>query len=228
MTFASFAGFLYQVSIWNLISTAGPIPTAVLSLLLLFSVWSWAIIFSKWNMLRQARTANLRFLRAFRKAPGLEAVAQASEQFAQAPLVAVFDFGYEEIERQIKRRGTVANLPAVERCLQLGMSEELTRLERNMNWLATVASVTPFIGLFGTVWGIIDAFQALGLSGGVSLRAVGPGIAHALVATAMGLAAAIPAAIFFNHFGHVIREIGARMEDFSLEFLNFSERIFER
>jgi biopolymer transport protein TolQ len=87
--------------------------------------------------------------------------------------------------------------------------------------------VTPFIGLFGTVWGIIDAFQALGLSGSVSLRAVGPGIAHALVATAMGLAAAIPAAIFYNHFGHVIREIAARMDDFSLEFLNNAERGFE-
>ena len=228
MTFASFAGFLYQVSIWNLISTAGPIPTAVLSLLLLFSVWSWAIIFSKWNMLRQARTANLRFLRAFRKAPGLEAVAVASEQFVQAPLVAVFDFGYEEIERQMKRRGTMDNLPAVERCLQLGVGEELAKLERNLNWLATVATVSPFIGLFGTVWGIIDAFQALGLSGGVSLRAVGPGIANALFATAMGLAAAIPAAIFYNHFGHVIREVGARMEDFSLEFLNFTERLFGR
>ena len=226
MTSALFAGFLYQVSIWNLVSTAGPVPTAVLSILLLFSVFSWAVIFSKWNALRQARTANLRFLRAFRKAPGMEAVAAASEQFVQAPLVAVFDFGYEEIERQMKRRGGMENLPAIERCLLLGVSEEMAKLERNMSWLATTATVTPFIGLFGTVWGIIDAFQSLGLSGGVSLRAVGPGIAHALVATAMGLAAAIPAAVFYNHFGHVIREIGARMDDFSLEFLNFTERLF--
>jgi biopolymer transport protein TolQ len=224
----SLAGLLLQVSVWNLITTAGPVPTAVLSFLLLFSVFSWAVIFSKWNTLRQARIANLRFLRAFRKAPGLEAVALASEQFSQAPLVAVFDFGYEEIERQMKRRGTMDNLPAVERCLQLGVGEELSKLERNLNWLATVATVAPFIGLFGTVWGIIDAFQALGLSGGVSLRAVGPGIANALFATAMGLAAAIPAAIFYNHFGHVIREIGARMDDFSLEFLNFTERLFGR
>ncbi len=226
MTPVFFAGFLYQVSIWNLVSTAGPVPAAVLSFLLLFSIYSWAIIFSKWNSLRRARTTNLRFLRAFRKAPGLEAVAMASEQFSQAPLVAVFDFGYEEIERQMKRRGGLDNLAAVERCLQLGIGEEMAKLERNMNWLATVASVSPFVGLFGTVWGIIDAFQALGLSGGVSLRAVGPGIAHALVATAMGLAAAIPAAIFYNHFGHVIREVGARMEDFALEFLNFTERLF--
>ncbi len=96
-----------------------------------------------------------------------------------------------------------------------------------MNWLATAATVSPFVGLLGTVWGIIGAFQALGLAGSASLRAVAPGIADALVATAVGLASAIPAAIFYNHFGHVIREFGARMEDFSLEFMNWSERTYE-
>ncbi len=125
----------------------------------------------------------------------------------------------------MKSRGALRNLAAVERSLQLGISEELTKLERNMSWLATAAAVSPFIGLFGTVWGIIDAFQALGLAGSASLRAVAPGIAHALVATAMGLAAAIPAAVFYNHFGHVIREMANRMEDFSLEFVNFAERV---
>ncbi len=207
-------------------SGAGPVPLVILTLLVIFSVLSWAIIFSKWNLLRRARVNNLHFLRAFRKANGFEQVALAGQQFASAPLVAVFDFGYEEIERQVKRHGGIANFQAVERSLSLGISEELAKLERNMNWLATIATVSPFIGLFGTVWGIIDAFQALGLSGSVSLRAVGPGIAHALVATAMGLAAAIPAAIFYNHFVHVIREIGARLDDFSLEFLNFAERAF--
>jgi biopolymer transport protein TolQ len=118
----------------------------------------------------------------------------------------------------------VSNKVALERTLQLGISEEQTKLERNMNWLATTASVTPFIGLFGTVWGIIDAFQGLGQAGSASLRAVAPGISEALVATAMGLAAAIPAAIFYNHYGQVVREILARMEDFVLEFLNTSER----
>jgi biopolymer transport protein TolQ len=96
-----------------------------------------------------------------------------------------------------------------------------------MNWLATTATVAPFIGLFGTVLGIIKAFGALGMAGSASLRAVAPGIADALVATAAGLAAAIPAAVFYNYFGHVIREFGARMEDFSLEFLNLAERNFE-
>ncbi len=150
----------------------------------------------------------------------------ASEQFRPAPLVAVFDFGYEEVARQVKTRGGISNKIALERSLQLGVSEELAKLERNMNWLATTASVSPFIGLFGTVLGIIRAFQDLGQQGATSLRAVGPGISDALVATAVGLFAAIPAAIFYNHFGHAIREIGARMDDFSLEFLNMAERSF--
>ena len=124
-------------------------------------------------------------------------------------------------------RAKITNKLALERTLQLGMSEETTRLERGMNWLATTAAVSPFIGLFGTVWGIINAFQALGLSGSTSMRTVAPGIAQALVATALGLAAAIPAAVFYNYFGHIIKEMGARMEDFSLEFLNLTERIYE-
>lgn len=221
------ANLLLQYSIWDMVSRAKPLPVAVLVVLLIFSVVSWGIIFSKWGSLGRVRRANARFLRAFRKSAGLNAVAVVAEQFRPCPLATVFEFGYEEVTRQIKSRGTVKNLVALERTLQLGQSEEIAKLERHMNWLATTATVTPFIGLFGTVWGIIDAFQGLGLAGSASLRAVAPGISEALVATAMGLAAAIPAAIFYNHYGHVIREIGARMEDFSLEFLNASERNFE-
>lgn len=223
----SYAAFLLQVSVWELVNTANPVSKVVLVLLLIFSVFSWAIIFSKWNLFRGARQASGQFLRAFRKATGLDAVALASEQFRNSPLVSVFEFGYTEITRQVKARGTVSNKLALERMLQLAMSEEVAKLERNMNWLATVATVSPFIGLFGTVFGIISAFQALGVAGSASLRAVAPGIAEALVATAMGLAAAIPAAIFYNYFGHVIREFGARMEDFSLEFMNLTERSYE-
>ncbi len=219
--------FWMQNSLLDLVRRARPETMTVLVILLIFSVFSWAIIFAKWNSLRVARLRNMQFLRAFRKANGLEAVSLVREQFRTAPLAAVFDFGYEEVERQVKSRGTLTNKLALERTLQLGISEELARLERNMNWLATTATVSPFIGLFGTVLGIIDSFQALGQAGSASLRAVAPGISEALVATAMGLFAAIPAAIFYNHFGHVIREIGARMDDFSLEFMNLSERNFE-
>jgi biopolymer transport protein TolQ len=218
-------GLLLQLSIWDMVPKNKPIPIAVLVVLLILSLVSWTIIFAKWNLFRQARTANSRFIRAFRKASGFEQVALASEQFPVSPLVAVFDFGYEEIERQVKSRGSLRNKTAVERSLQLGISEELTKLERSMNWLATVASVSPFIGLFGTVWGIIDAFQALSL-GSNSLRAVAPGIAEALLTTAMGLLAAIPAAMAYNYFGHTVREQTARMDDFSLEFMNFADRHF--
>ena len=214
-------------NVWDMVSQSKPLPLTVLVILLIFSVVSWAIIFSKWLTLGQARRANGRFLRAFRKSNGLEAAAAVVERFRPCPLATVFEFGYEELTRQVKVRGTVGNMTALERTLQLGISEEIAKLERNMNWLATTATVTPFIGLFGTVWGIIGSFQGLGQAGSASLRAVAPGISEALVATAMGLAAAIPAAICYNHYGHVIREIGARMEDFVLEFLNVSERHFE-
>ena len=218
--------FLLQIDVWEMVGRGGPLTIAVLAILLFFSVFSWAIIFSKWNVLRTARAADRRFLRAFRKASGLDAVMVASEQFKPAPLVSVFEFGYEEVHRQVKARGSVTNKISLERSLQLGTSEEITKLERNMSWLATTASVSPFIGLFGTVLGIIRAFQELGMQGTASLRAVGPGIADALIATAVGLAAAIPAAIFYNQFSHNIREIGARMDDFTLEFLNMAERSF--
>ena len=218
---------LIQVSVWELVRRTTPVGKVVLVILLVASVLSWAVIFNKWNVFRKARTTNSQFLRAFRKANGLETVAVASEQFRDSPLVAVFDFGYEEIDRQVKARGTLNNKLALERTLQLAISEELAKLERHMSLLATVASVSPFIGLFGTVLGIIDAFHALGQMGSASLRAVAPGISEALVATAMGLAAAIPAAVFYNHYGHVIREFAARMDDFSLEFMNLAERTFE-
>src|SRR5579871_3746002 len=199
----------------------------VLGLLAAFSLISWTIILAKMGTFRRARNANLRFLRAFRKATRLDAIAAATEQFRGAPLATVFDFGYSEVARQISAKSRITNMVALERTLQLGMSEEVTRLERNMNWLATTATVTPFIGLFGTVWGIIDAFQQLGTAGSASVRAVAPGISEALITTALGLAAAIPAAIFYNLFGTAIKEFGARMEDFALEFLNLTERNFE-
>ncbi len=227
MTFqAPFAYLLLQVTIWEMVQHNGPLGMVVLGILVCFSLFSWTVIFAKWQVFRGAREANRRFLRAFRKATGLEAVMVASEQFRPSPLVAVFDFGYEEVARQVKSKGGITNRTALERTLQLGVSEELAKLERNMNWLATTASVTPFIGLFGTVLGIIRAFQDLGMQGSTSLRTVAPGISEALIATAVGLAAAIPAAIFYNHFGHAIRELGARMDDFALEFLNLTERSF--
>ncbi len=215
-----------DLGLWDIIQNLRPVPLAIIVILILFSLLSWTIVLSKGSIFGRARRANKNFLRAFRKANNLQSVAIASEQFNASPLVAVFDFGYGEIERQVKQRGSLVNRPAVERSLQLGISEEVTKLEMNMNWLATVASVSPFIGLFGTVWGIIDAFEGLGTAGSASLRAVAPGISEALVTTAVGLAAAIPAAIFYNIFGTRIKELGTRMEDFAIEFQNFADRDF--
>jgi len=218
--------FLQQTDIWDLVSHSSALAYAVEGILLLASLLSWTIIFSKLSSFGSARQSDRRFLRAFRKAAGLEAVMAASEQFRPSPLVAVFDFGYQEVSRQVKSRGNIGNREAISRSLQIGVSEQIARLEQNLDKLATIASVSPFIGLLGTVIGIIRAFQNLGSAGSTSLKAVGPGIADALIATAVGLFAAIPAAIFYNHFGHVLKEMGDRMDDFSLEFLNMIERSF--
>jgi biopolymer transport protein TolQ len=228
LIFSCVGGVFLQLEIWDLIQSTGPLPKAVLAVLVGFSLVSWAIILSKWSTFRRARSANRSFLRAFRKAPALDTIAAASEQFHRSPLVTVFEFGYSEVARQMKSRGSVTNPLALERTLQLGMSEEITRLERKMSLLATTAGVSPFIGLFGTVWGIIDAFQQLSTAGAASLRAVAPGISEALITTAMGLLAAIPAYIAYNIFNTSIREFAARMEDFQLEFLNLTERSLER
>jgi biopolymer transport protein TolQ len=225
LTIPYYGAFL-QLSIWELVVHASTLSKTVLAVLLVGSLLSWTIILAKWGQFRGAHAANGAFLRAFRKAPNLDAVAVACEQYRNAPLTAVFDFGYQEVTRQARARGGISNLLSLERSLQMGTSEEVARLERNMSWLATTATVSPFIGLFGTVLGIIDSFTGLGMAGSTSLRAVAPGIAEALIATAAGLAAAIPAAVAYNQFTHRIREMSARMEDFALEFLNMAERVF--
>ena len=226
MIFEAPAAFLLQTDLVQMVRETGPAGWVVLSILIVFSIFSWTVIFSKLSALGGARRTNWRFLRAFRKAAALDAVMLASEQYRPSPLVSVFDFGYEEVERQVKARGRLNNRTALERALQLGVSEEIAKMERNMHWLAITASVSPFVGLLGTVLGIIRTFNALGQQGATSLAAVGPGISEALIATALGLFAAIPAALFYNLFGNRIREMGARLDDFALEFLNLAERSF--
>jgi len=215
-----------QSSFWDLISKGSPLANVVLAILILFSIYSWTIIFAKMSAFGSAKKSDQRFLRAFRKADGLEAVMVASEQFRPSPLVSVFDFGYQEVSRQVKGRGGIGNKEAISRSLQIGTNQQLSRLEQNLSVLATTASVSPFIGLFGTVLGIIRAFQNLSGGGSSSLSSVGPGIAEALIATAAGLFAAIPAAMAYNYFGHALKELGGQMDDFSLEFLNLIERSF--
>jgi biopolymer transport protein TolQ len=203
----------------NLVWQTGPVAKAVLILLLFFSILSWSIILSRWSMLRRARVQSGRFLRAFRRAQRFQDIAAVAEQFKPSPLVAVFESGYEEYRRS---RGSTISM---QRAMQIASSEELTRLERRLPWLAITAAATPFIGLFGTVWGIIDAFHGLGTAGAATLRAVAPGISEALITTAAGLFAAIPAVIAYNLFGNDVREFGQRMDDFTLEMMNAVERI---
>jgi biopolymer transport protein TolQ len=209
----------------GLVQETGPVAKVVLISLLAFSLLSWAIILSKWGLLRRARVQSGRFLRAFRKAQYLQDVAAVAEQFRPSPLVGVFEGGFEEYRRQgAVSTGVVRNPDAVRRAMQIAASEELSRFERNLPWLAITGAVTPFVGLFGTVWGIIDAFHGLGTAGAATLRAVAPGISEALITTAAGLAAAIPAVIAYNLIGASIREFAARGDDFALEMLNSVER----
>ena len=218
--------FLVGGEIVDMISNTGAVAKLVLVILFLFSLISWAIILTKWSLLRRARIQSGRFVRAFRKAQRLQDVAAVADQFRPSPLVGVFEGGFEEYKRQVAGpAGLLRSLTAVQRGMQIGASEEVTRLERNVPWLAITAAVTPFIGLFGTVWGIIDAFHGLGTAGAATLRAVAPGISEALITTAAGLAAAIPAVIAYNLIGSSIREFASRSDDFSLELLNAVEHI---
>ncbi len=205
----------------GLIETSGLVAKTVLVILLFFSVGSWAIIFSKWGLFRRARTQSNRFMRMFRKSERLNDVAAVVDQFKPSPLVPVFEGAYDELRKQSTQPIRVV---ALQRATQIASSEELSRLESRLPWLATTGAVTPFIGLFGTVWGIIDAFHGLGTAGSATLRAVAPGISEALITTAAGLFAAIPAVIAYNMFTQHIREFGARMDDFSMELINEIER----
>jgi len=207
----------------DMISNTGAVAKLVLLALLAFSLISWAIILTKWGLLRRARTQSGRFVRAFRKAQRLQDIAAVADQFKPSPLVGVFEGGYEEYRRQVAGSGGLRNPISIQRGMQIGASEGITRLERNLPWLAITAAVTPFVGLFGTVWGIIDAFHGLGTAGAATLRAVAPGISEALITTAAGLAAAIPAVIAYNLIGASVREFAARSDDFALEVLNAVE-----
>jgi biopolymer transport protein TolQ len=208
----------------DLVLQTGAVAKTALLILVAFSVLSWAVILSKWFLLKRARYQSGRFVRTFRKAQRMQDVASVADQFRPSPLVGVFEGAVEEFKRQMGMTGSIRNLTSIQRAMQIASSEEITRLERNVPWLAITGAVTPFIGLFGTVWGIIDAFHGLGTAGAATLRAVAPGVSEALITTAAGLAAAIPAVIAYNLINASIREFAARNDDFALEMLNVVER----
>lgn len=212
----------YLVDIWH---NLGPVAIAVLVILLIGSLQSWAIILGKWSSFKRAGTQSKRFLRAFQKAERLQDVAAVSEQFKPSPLVQVFEETYDEYRHQTDGTGELRNIKALERTAQTASSEALTAMESRMTWLATIGAVAPFVGLFGTVMGIVEAFHGLGTSGGATLRAVAPGISEALITTAAGLVVAVPAVMGYNQLTARLRELGSRLDDFSRELLNSIEDI---
>jgi biopolymer transport protein TolQ len=168
-------------AIGEIIHNSGPVAIAVLILLAILSLFSWTVIISKYRAFAAARGQSARFIRAFRKSGRLSEVAAVSEQFKPSPLVAVFSEINDEYQRQSNGRGLPRNPVGLERAAATASSEALTLMERRLTWLATIANIAPFIGLFGTVWGIIDAFHGLGTAGAATLRAVAPGISEALI-----------------------------------------------
>ena len=227
----------------DLLSGAGPVVLGVLYLLLLFSIVSWGIMLYKARQIRQARRDSKRFSDVFWELQDLPAVHAAALELRGSPLAQIFRAGYQELVRltrsgtpvqtdaedgtgQRKAWGEDRGIDTVERALRRAVREQVTHLERALTFLATTASTAPFIGLFGTVWGIMNAFRGLSLTRTSTIQAVAPGIAEALVATAIGLAAAIPSVVAYNHFSRRVRVLTTDMENFSSEFLNIAERHF--
>lgn len=211
----------------------------VLSILLLFSAASWAIIAMKSRQLSRAERQTAQFLDIFRRSSKFSEVQAVCPSLPQAPLVGLFQAAYAELNAQLRAqqggearpagpstRPTLKSLEGIDRALMRASSAELTKLEHRVPFLATTASITPYIGLFGTVWGIMTAFIEIAGAGSTSLAVVAPGIAEALIATAAGLFAAIPAVYFYNSITNRVKRFAQAMDDFSLEFINLAERNF--
>jgi biopolymer transport protein TolQ len=216
-----------------------PIAGTVLVILALFSVVAWGIIFYKLFVFRRAAQQSAQFLDVFRRSNKFSEVQAVCRSLSESPLVGLFQSGYAELTAQLRQsdgpgsnpagaggRPTLKSLDAVDRALMRASNVEINKLERRVPFLATTASITPFIGLFGTVWGIMTAFQGIGQTGSTNLGVVAPGIAEALITTAAGLFAAIPAVLFYNHYAHRVKLFASEMDDFSMEFLNIAERNF--
>jgi biopolymer transport protein TolQ len=224
----------------RLVADATLVGKVVLLILLIFSAVSWAVIFYKIWVYRRAEQQSSTFLSVFRKSSKFSEVQAVCPSLSASPLVGIFQSGYAELNTQLRTekaaepgkpggsagRPTLKSLDAVDRALLRATTVELNKLEHRVPFLATTASITPFIGLFGTVWGIVIAFQGIATAGNTSLGVVAQPIAEALIATAAGLFAAIPAVYFYNHFTNKVKKFASEMDDFSLEFLNISERNF--
>jgi biopolymer transport protein TolQ len=224
-----------QHSILDLVLGSGLVVQGILYLLVLFSVMSWGIIAQKYRQVRRAKRESERFIEIFWERRNLSSIHDASREFAASPVGQVFRSGYEELVRVSRSKETapgdnltteLSGVDNVSRAMKRATSVEITKLEKNCSFLATTASSAPFVGLFGTVWGIMNAFRGLSVTHSSSIQAVAPGIAEALIATAVGLAAAIPALMAYNYFVQQIKVLAVEMDNFSHEFLNIAERHF--
>ena len=209
----------------DLMGNIGSVAMSVLVLLLIASLYSWTIIFGKMSTFSRATKESKRFIREFRKATRLQEISALAIKCKASPLAMVFEDVYETYKRQTGGSGPPRNLAPLERSAQTAASESITNLERRLTWLATIASTSPFVGLFGTVIGVIDAFHGLGTAGAATLRAVAPGISEALITTAAGLFVAVPAVVAYNQFSARIRIFAAATDDFCRELLNSLEEI---
>ena len=228
-------GHTQEGSIIDIFLGVGWMGKSVFLVLLLFSLASWTIMVGKYFQLRRAARHTESFLDVFRRSRKFSEVNAAAGKHHASPLVGLFQAGYLEIDAQVKAKRDqeseaskyrIRSLQGVERSLQRALGVELGLLAKGTPFLATTAAACPFIGLFGTVWGIMVAFNDIGITGSTSIVAVAPGIAEALVNTAAGLAAAIPALVGYNYFGARLRAIRQEMQDFILEFINLTERNF--
>jgi biopolymer transport protein TolQ len=219
------------------IAGTGIVVKLVLAVLIFFSVVSWAIIATKLVQIHKANSESQRFMEMFWKSKNFESINAQLDRFSASPLALLFNEGFAELkklmggERQEEATGISTDLGGIDniaRALRRATTSEITRLERKLTFLATTGSTAPFIGLFGTVWGIMNAFKGIGETGSASLAVVAPGIAEALIATAIGLVAAIPAVMAYNHFQHKIKVLIGVMDSFSTEFLNIVQRTFSK
>jgi biopolymer transport protein TolQ len=212
----------------DMMGNIGPIALFVLAVLLFSSLYSWMVILGKMGSFGRATGQSRKFLRAFRKASRLGEISSSAEDYKASPLAQVFLEVYETYKRQTGGSGPPRNITALERSAQTATSESVTSLERRLTWLATIAQVSPFVGLFGTVMGVVDSFHGLGTAGAATLRAVAPGISEALITTAAGLFVAVPAVVAYNQFTAKIRVLASATDDFCRELLNSFEEIPDR
>jgi len=219
------AGSQASGALMDLMSNISVIAIFVLVLLLFASLYSWTVILSKVSVFASAKRQSRNFIRAFRRAGRLQEISAVADNYKSSPLAQVFIEVYETYKRQTNGSGPPRNLTPLERSAQTAASESITHLERRLTWLATIAATSPFVGLFGTVMGVVEAFHGLGTAGTATLRAVAPGMADALITTAAGLFVAVPAVVAYNQFTARIRVFAAATDDFIRELLNAFEEI---